>query len=274
MLEKKPDALGTRGVDELRERLEAFARDGSTRIALRESLAHVAHPLVRHRTSLFAPAHLQGARILGGHPGIGTAQHVDEGLEGRVVACPHDRLECGERGTQARARTGHGKLCGKGNARACKRVVQTRICIGGARAADEHVRVFDTVFLVHGTRETGGHVSHDMQTVGLAHMHVTPCPDTALAREEMSSQGKKLVIFRQDVRIDVESLPDDGNRRTRFDSGEKAARMRAVQIGGLEDQLHAPANTVLRERVLGLGELDEPLMLELRLVERDELHDP
>lgn len=46
MLEEKPDALGTRDIEKLHERLETLARDGGTRIALREALAHITHPLV------------------------------------------------------------------------------------------------------------------------------------------------------------------------------------------------------------------------------------
>lgn len=97
MLEEKPDALGARNVDELHEGLEALTRDGGTCIALSKAFAHVAHSLVWYGAGLFAPAHLQGAGILGRYPRIGATQHIDEGLEGRIIARLYDCLERKER---------------------------------------------------------------------------------------------------------------------------------------------------------------------------------
>ena len=160
---------------------------------------------------MFAPAHLQGASILGRYPRIRTTQHIDEGLEGRIITRLHDRLERKERGSQARARTRHGKLRGKGNTRTRKCIMQARVCIGSAGTANEHIRILDAVFLVHAAHETRDHVACDMRTVSLAHTHVALRPNAALAREKALSQGKELVVFWQSTRVDVEMLLNDGN---------------------------------------------------------------
>ena len=104
-------------------------------------------------------------------------------------------------------------------------------------------------------------------------MHASLRPNATLAREKALSQGEELVIFWQGPRVDVEMLLNDGNRRTWLDPGDEAAQMCAMQVGGFEDQVHAPTDTLLHERVLGLGELDKALMFELCLIERYELHE-
>lgn len=100
-----------------------------------------------------------GREHLGQVPRIRTTQHIDEGLEGRIITRLHDRLERKERGSQARARTRHGKLRGKGNTRTRKCIMQARVCIGSAGTANEHVRILDAVFLVHAAHETRDHVA-------------------------------------------------------------------------------------------------------------------
>ena len=159
-----------------------------------------------------APSRLVRASAFAGHEHrIRTTQHIDEGLKGRIITRLHDRLERKECGSQARARTRHGKLRGKGNTRTRKCIMQARVCIGSAGTANEHIRILDAVFLVHAAHETRDHVACDMRTVSLAHTHVALRPNAALAREKALSQGKELVVFWQSTRVDVEMLLKDGN---------------------------------------------------------------